>query len=64
MCSACKDLSKIWDGEQQMLVSHFTNAKNGRPTFVIVQENEEKGPQSVSVEVRFCPWCGERLFGY
>ena len=63
MCIACKNLSKVWDGSQKLLVSRFTNAKTGEPTFLLVQgQGKQKDPQSVVIAVRFCPWCGERLY--
>ena len=60
-CDACKELSKVWDGSQQLMTAKFTNQKNGHPTFLLVQGNKE--PQSVTIEVNFCPWCGRYLRG-
>lgn len=60
MCNACRKLSKIWDASQKLLVTRFNNAKTGVPTFILVQDNED-GANSVTVEVRYCPWCGENL---
>lgn len=44
------------------MVSRFNNAKTGAPTFIFVQENES-GIQGVTIQVKYCPWCGERLDG-
>ena len=60
MCDACKNLSKIWDGSQKLLVSRFNDAKTKEPTFILVQDNGAGG-NAVSIKVRFCPWCGENL---
>lgn len=61
MCDACKNLSKVFDASQELMVTRFTNQKTGNPTFLFVQGNDN--PQSVTIAVRFCPWCGERLPG-
>lgn len=61
MCDACKNLSKVWDASQELLVTRFTNHKTRNPTFILVQGNDN--PQAVTIAVRFCPWCGERLTG-
>lgn len=61
MCDACKNLSKVFDASQELMVTRFTNHKTGNPTFILVQGNDN--PQSVTIAVRFCPWCGERLAG-
>lgn len=69
-CDACKELSKVWDGSQQLIVTKFTDQKSGRPKFLLVQEKYKdqevqsviiKEVQSVIIEVNYCPWCGERL---
>lgn len=60
MCSACKNLSKIWDGSQRLMVSRFNNVRTNAQTFILVQENGD-GAQSVTIEVKYCPWCGEKL---
>lgn len=44
------------------MVSRFNNAKTDAPTFILVQENES-GVQGVTIQVKYCPWCGERLDG-
>lgn len=59
MCNACKNLSKVWDASQELMVTRFTNRKNGFPTFLLVQGNSN--PQSVKIAVNYCPWCGEKL---
>lgn len=59
MCNACKNLSKVWDASQELMVTRFANHKNGFPTFLLVQGN--KNPQSVKIAVNYCPWCGEKL---
>lgn len=61
MCNACNELSKVWDGSQRLIVSRFNNAKTNQPTLILVQEDENGNPQSVVIEVNFCPWCGEKL---
>lgn len=60
MCEACKNLSKVYDGVQRIIVSRFNNAKTGVPTLILVQDTDY-GAQSVTVQIKFCPWCGERL---
>lgn len=63
-CEACKELSKVWDGSQQLMTAHFINAKNRHPTFLLVQERyKDKESQSVTIEVNYCPWCGRYLRG-
>ena len=63
-CEACNELSKVWDGSQQLMTAKFTNHKNGHPTFLLVQEKyKDKEPQSVTIEVNYCPWCGRYLRG-
>lgn len=62
MCDACKNLSKVWDESQRLMVTRFNNKRTGMPTFILVQDSD-KGAQGVTVEVRFCPWCGSRLTG-
>lgn len=63
-CDACKELSKVYDGSQQLITAKFTNHKTGLPTFLLVQEkHEEKEPQSVTIAVNYCPWCGRYLRG-
>lgn len=59
MCDACKNLSKVWDAPQELMVTRFTNHRNGFPTFLLVQGN--KNPQTVKIAVNYCPWCGEKL---
>lgn len=61
MCDACKELSKVWDASQKLMTAKFTNRKNGHPTFLLVQGNNE--PQSVTIAVNYCPWCGRYLRG-
>ena len=61
MCVACDELSKVWDASQELMVSRINNRKTGKPTFIIVQGNER--PESVILEVNFCPWCGKDLSG-
>ena len=58
-CEACNNLSKVWDATQQLLVSRFTHAKTGEPTMILVQGNQN--PQSVTIKVNYCPWCGQKL---
>ena len=60
MCNACRNLSKVWDASQELMVTRFTNHRTGQPNFLFVQNN--KNPQSVTIAVNFCPWCGERLY--
>lgn len=60
-CDACKELSKVYDGSQQLITTKFTNKKTGHPTFLLVQGNNE--PQSVTIAVNYCPWCGRYLRG-
>lgn len=60
MCIACENLSKVYDGSQNLMVSRFNNKKTGTPTFILVQDTDD-GPQSVTIKVRFCPWCGVKL---
>lgn len=60
MYCVCENLSKTWDGSQRLMVSRFNNARTNTPTFILVQENEA-GAQSVTIEVNYCPWCGEKL---
>ena len=60
-CEACKELSKVYDGSQELLLTHFVNQKNGHPTFILAQGS--KNPQSVTIEVNYCPWCGRYLRG-
>ena len=59
MCEACKNLSKVWDASQELIVSHFVNAKTKQHNFILVQGNSN--PQSVNIAVNFCPWCGRDL---
>ena len=59
MCDACKNLSKVWDASQELMVTRFTNHRNGFPTFLLVQGN--KNQQTVKIAVNYCPWCGEKL---
>ena len=63
MCSACKKLSKVFDGSQSLIVSRFDNKTTGHPTLILCQELEIGHPESVVIEVKYCPWCGERLYG-
>lgn len=60
-CDACKELAKVWDSSQQLLTAKFTDEKTGFPTFVLVQGN--KTPQTVTIAVNYCPWCGRYLRG-
>ena len=60
-CDACKELSKVYDGSQELIVAHFINKKNGLPTFLLVQGTWR--PESVKIEVNYCPWCGRYLRG-
>ena len=63
-CDACKELGKVWDASQQLMTARFTNQKNGNPAFLLVQEKfKDKEPQSVTIEVNYCPWCGRYLRG-
>ena len=62
-CDACKELSKVYDGSQRLLTAKFTNKKTGHPTFILVQEAEGEEPQSVTIAVNYCPWCGRYLRG-
>ena len=60
-CDACKELSKVYDATQELIVTHFVNKKNGHPTFLLVQGNWR--PESVKIAVNYCPWCGRYLRG-
>ena len=63
-CNACKELSKVYDGSQNMIVSKFNNRKTGMPNFLIVQKDgNHREPQAVTIAVNFCPWCGRYLRG-
>ena len=59
MCEACKNLSKVWDASQELIVSHFVNTKTKQHNFILVQGNDN--PQSVHIAVNYCPWCGRDL---
>ena len=63
MCDACKPLNKVYDVSQQLMVSRFNNAKTGGPTFILCQQKPKLKVESVTIEVRYCPWCGEELEG-
>jgi hypothetical protein len=60
-CDACKELSKVYDGSQELLTAYFINRKNGNPTFLLTQGNWK--PESVKIAVNYCPWCGRYLRG-
>lgn len=60
-CDACKELAKVWDASQELMTAKYTNHKTGHPTFLLVQGNKE--PQSVTIAVNYCPWCGRYLRG-
>ena len=60
-CVACKELSKVYDGSQELITAKFTNRKTGMPTFILTQGNTD--PQSVTIAVNYCPWCGRYLRG-
>lgn len=63
-CDACKELSKVYDGSQRMIVTKFTNKITGVPNLLIVQEDGyHREPQSVTIAVNYCPWCGRYLRG-
>lgn len=62
MCDACKELSKIYDVSQRLIVSKFTNAKTGEPTFILCQEIDGEA-SGITIAVNYCPWCGEFLRG-
>lgn len=61
MCNACRNLSKIYDPEQKMIVSRITNRKTGAPEFIVVREFDDGEVQSCVFPVNYCPWCGEKL---
>lgn len=58
-CDVCKKYSKVWDYTQELLVSRMDNRKTGNPMLLLVQGRQN--PQSVNIEIRYCPWCGEKL---
>lgn len=60
-CDACKELAKVWDASQELMTAKFTSKKTGHPTFLLVQGNND--PQSVTIAVNYCPWCGRYLRG-
>lgn len=59
MCSACKNCGKVFDPFQRLLTGFWFDAANDDPMFLLVQGDEN--PQSVTIRVTFCPWCGEKL---
>ena len=59
MCEACKNLSRVWDESRELLVSHFVSARTKQHNLILVQGNSN--PQSVTIAVNFCPWCGRDL---
>lgn len=61
MCGACKNLSKIYDPVQKMIVSRINNRKTGNPEFIVVREFEEGNVQSCVFPANYCPWCGAKL---
>lgn len=57
-CPYCTDFGRAGD----YYTMYFVNRKNGRPTFVFIQDKcKGKEPQYVTVEVNYCPWCGKWL---
>ena len=60
-CEACKELSKVFDASQDLITAKFTNHKTGHPTFLLVKGIIE--PQSITIAVNYCPWCGRYLRG-
>lgn len=53
MCNACKNLSKVWDASQELMITRLTNHQNGFPMLLLVQGN--KNPQAVKIAVNYCP---------
>ena len=37
MCEACKNLSKVFDLSQELIVSHFVNSKTKQHNLILVQ---------------------------
>lgn len=60
-CIACKNLSKIYDASQSLIVTRFNNAKDGAPTLLLVQQDDSGEVGAVTIKVRYCPWCGRNL---
>lgn len=57
MCDACKDKSRVWDSSQKLMVTHFISRLNGKHKLLLLQENDK--PQTIIMEIKFCPWCGK-----
>lgn len=61
-CPWCTEFDKVADYSMRLDAMYFMNRKNGRPTFVFIQDKiKGKEPQCVTVEVNYCPWCGRWL---
>lgn len=62
MCIFCENGSKVWCGRQKMKVLRSEDAKTGAPAFILTQGFDDDA-QTVTLQVKYCPWCGERLGG-
>lgn len=59
MCKYCEGQHLIKNDEQDILVTHFVDKRNGRHKFMVTQDSGK--PCSITVAVNFCPNCGKEL---
>lgn len=55
----------VEDLSQHMVVAIAEHAKGGY-LLIVTQDSspEETGPESVSVKIKYCPWCGNDIAAY
>lgn len=62
MCVVCDKTQTVEDASQNMVVSIAERAKGGYLLIVTQDSNpEQTDPESVSVQIRYCPWCGNDI---
>lgn len=62
MCIFCANGSNVWCGSQKMRVLRTNDAETGAPAFILTQGFDDDA-QTVTLQVKYCPWCGEKLDG-
>ena len=62
MCVVCDKSQMVEDQSQHMVVTIAEHAKGGY-LLIVTQDNskDQTDPESVSVQIRYCPWCGNDI---
>ena len=62
MCSKCEQIpTKVYDPLLKNIVFMFHDIKTEQVNILIVQENDDKTIDAITVPISYCPWCGRKV---